>query len=70
LVDYWKNWGEQENAHPRQGWKYSFEKTFGLSIEDFYVEFDAFMKKPRDEILAILKTNEQVSAATFTPASR
>ncbi len=70
LVDYWKNWGEQENAHPRQGWKYSFEKTFGLSIEDFYVEFDAFMKKPRDEILAILKTNEQVSTATFTPASR
>jgi hypothetical protein len=70
MVDYWKNWGEEENSHPREGWRYSFEKTFGQSIEDFYVEFDEFMTKPRDEILSILKTSEQVRMATFTAASR
>jgi len=31
MVDYFKNMGEQENLHPREGWKYSFEKTFNIS---------------------------------------
>jgi len=70
MVDYFKNMGEQENLHPREGWKYSFEKTFNISIEDFYTEFDAFMAKPRAEQVLILKTNEQFRAATFFPAKR
>ena len=70
MVDYFKNWGEQENLHPREGWKYSFQETFNISIEDFYTEFDAFMAKPRAEQVSILKTNEEFIAATFPPAKR
>jgi len=70
MVDYFKNWGEQENLHPREGWKYSFQETFNISIEDFYTEFDAFMAKPRAEQVSILKTNEEFIAATFFPAKR
>ena len=70
MVDYFKNIGEQENLHPREGWKYSFEKTFNISIESFYTEFDAFMAKPRAEQVLILKTNEQFRAAKFFPAKR
>jgi hypothetical protein len=70
MVDYFKNWGEQENLHPREGWKYSFQETFNISIEDFYTEFDAFMAKPRAEQVSILKTNEEFMAATFSPAKR
>jgi hypothetical protein len=70
MVDYFKNWGEQENLHPREGWKYSFQETFSISIEDFYTEFDAFMAKPRAEQVLILKTNEEFIAATFSPAKR
>ena len=69
MVDYFKNWGEQENLHPREGWKYSFQETFNISIEDFYTEFDAFMAKPRAEQVSILKTNEEFIAATFSPAT-
>ena len=70
MVDYFKNWGEQENLHPREGWKYSFQETFKISIEDFYTEFDAFMAKPRAEQVSILKTNDEFIAATFFPAKR
>ena len=69
MVDYFKNWGEQENLHPREGWKYSFQETFNISIEDFYTEFDAFMVKPRAEQVSILKTNEEFIAATFSRQS-
>ena len=67
MVDYFKNWGEQENLYPREGWKYSFQKTFNVSIEDFYVEFDAFMENPRVEQISILKTNDEFIKATFSP---
>ena len=70
LVDYFKNWGEQENLNPREGWKYSFLKTFNISIDDFYREFDAFMAKSRLEQLSILKTNEEFINAIFSPATR
>ena len=32
------------------GWKKAFKQTFGMSIEDFYIEFDQFMKQPRDDL--------------------
>ena len=69
MVDYFKNWGEQENLYPREGWKYSFQKTFNISIEDFYVEFDAFMEKPRVDQVSILKTNDEFIKATFSPGA-
>jgi hypothetical protein len=69
MVDYFKNWGEQENLHPREGWKFAFQKTFNISIDDFYTEFDAFMAKPRAEQVSILKTNEEFIAAIFSPAA-
>ena len=28
------------------GWKQAFKQAFGMSIEDFYIEFDQFMKQP------------------------
>jgi hypothetical protein len=69
MVDYFKNWGEQEILHPREGWKFSFQKTFNIAIDDFYTEFDAFMAKPRAEQVSILKTNEEFIAAIFSPAA-
>jgi len=32
------------------GWKKAFKQTFGISIKDFYIEFDQFMKQPRDDL--------------------
>ncbi len=36
------------------GWENAFVATFGISSEDFYVEFDEFLKLPLSEQLAIL----------------
>ena len=30
------------------GWKQAFKQAFGMSIEDFYIEFDQFMKQPAE----------------------
>ena len=39
---------------PKLGWKSSFEKNIGMSIDEFYTKFDEFMSKSRQEKLAIL----------------
>ena len=36
------------------GWEGAFVATFGISSEDFYVEFDEFLKLPLSEQMAIL----------------
>ena len=36
------------------GWKGAFQKTFGMSSEDFFAEFDLFLEKPLADQLAIL----------------
>ena len=36
------------------GWEGAFQKTFGMSSEDFSAEFDLFLEKPLAEQLAIL----------------
>ena len=36
------------------GWEGAFQETFGMSSEDFYVEFDLFLEKPLVDQLAIL----------------
>ena len=32
------------------GWKKAFKQTFGMSIKDFYIEFDQFLEQPRDDL--------------------
>ena len=39
---------------PKLGWKSSFEKNIGMSVDEFYTKFDEFMSKSRQEKLAIL----------------
>ena len=36
------------------GWEGAFRKTFGMSSEEFYAEFEAFLEKPLADQLAIL----------------
>ena len=36
------------------GWEGAFQKTFGMSSEDFSAEFDLFLEKPLADQLAIL----------------
>ena len=36
------------------GWEGAFQESFGMSSEDFYDEFNAFLEKPLSEQLAIL----------------
>ena len=57
IFDYFANLAELERAHYREGYKYAFKAYYGISIEDFYVEFDDFMLKSRDEQLSILELN-------------
>ena len=39
---------------PKLGWRSSFEKNFGISVDEFYTKFEEFMSKSREEKLAIL----------------
>jgi hypothetical protein len=55
LINYWRNIAELERANPGQGYKVCFEQAFGISLDAFYTQFDAFMLLPRQEQLAILK---------------
>ena len=57
ILDYYKNLAELEREHYGEGYKYSFESSFGISIQEFYLEFDEFMLKSRDEQLTILELN-------------
>ena len=36
------------------GWEGAFQKTFGMSSEDFYAEFNLFLEEPLADQLAIL----------------
>lgn len=40
-------------------------KTFEISLEDFYRDFDAFMRQDRESQLAIIKTSEAWINATW-----
>ena len=57
MINYYKNLAELERDHVGEGYKFAFEKYFGMPLDDFYKEFDDFMLKPRDEQLSILKLN-------------
>ena len=57
IFDYFTNLAELEREHYGEGYKYSFEAYYGISLEDFYMEFDEFMLKSREEQLTILELN-------------
>jgi hypothetical protein len=51
-----------EGFYPRLnalGWEGSFQKTFGMSSSEFYLEFDEFLEKPLADQLAILPDFEK-----------
>ena len=68
IVDYYKNYAEKDLANPGQGWKDSFESVFGMTMQKFYTDFDAFMRGSRESQLAAIKTNEQWRNATLVKA--
>ena len=37
----------------------AFEETFGLSLEDFYSDFDAFMRLDKESQVAIIKSADE-----------
>lgn len=58
VVDYYKIYAERDQQNPGQGWKVAFEELFGMTMDDFYSQFDEFMLKSRDEQLAVLRSSE------------
>ena len=57
LIDYYKDLAENERDYVGEGYKYSFNKNWGISLEDFYKEFDEFMLKSRAEQISFLNLN-------------
>ena len=55
LTDYYKRLAEIERENIGEGWKIAFETTFGISVEQFYIDFDKFMLESREDQIAILK---------------
>ena len=59
MVDFYSILAEKYKLNPIDGWKDSFEDPFGLSLEDFYRDFDAFMRKDKESQIAIIKSAEE-----------
>ena len=57
LIDYYKDLAENERDYVGEGYKYSFTKNWGISLENFYKEFDEFMLKSRAEQISFLNLN-------------
>ena len=57
VENYYIDLAELERENIGEGYVYSFEKSFGISLEEFYLEFDEFMLGTRDEQLTILELN-------------
>lgn len=65
IVDYYSIFAEKYKLNPQSGWKDAFEETFGITLENFYLEFDAFMRKDRDSQIAIIKSAEEWEKASW-----
>jgi len=65
MVDFYSIFAEKYKLNPIDGWKDAFEETFEISLEDFYRDFDAFMRQDRESQLAIIKTSEAWINATW-----
>ena len=57
MIEYYKELAELEREHVGEGYKYAFEKYFGMPLDTFYTEFDNFMLKSKAEQLTILELN-------------
>ena len=65
MYDYYTIFAEKEKLNPGHGWKDAFEESYGITIEEFYLDFDAFMLKDRDSQLEIIKSSEEWENATW-----
>lgn len=64
MVDYYTIFAEKYKLNPTGAWKDAFEETFGIKLDDFYKDFDLFMKKEVDSQIAIIKSsNEWIDAS-------
>lgn len=63
LVDYYQSYAESDAMNPGLGWKDAFESVFETTLDDFYLEFDAFMRLDRVTQIAILKPNDEIRKA-------
>ena len=59
MIDFYSVFAEKYKLNPSDGWKDAFEETFGLSLQDFYRDFDAFMRQDRDSQIDIIKSSEE-----------
>ena len=57
MIEYYKGLAELERENVGEGYRYAFEKYFGMPLDAFYTEFDDFMLKSRAEQLSILELN-------------
>tara|TARA_B100000900_G_scaffold132825_1_gene112451 strand:+ start:320 stop:1528 length:1209 start_codon:yes stop_codon:yes gene_type:complete len=59
MIDFYSVFAEKYRLNPTDGWKDAFEETFGLSLEDFYSDFDAFMRLDKESQVAIIKSADE-----------
>ena len=65
IVEYYTIFAEKYRLNPQSGWKDAFEETFGITLESFYSDFDAFMRQDRDSQIAIIKSSEEWENASW-----
>ena len=65
MVDYYAIFAERYKTSPETGWKDAFEDTFGMSLDRFYRDFDAFMQQDLDSQKAIIKSAYEWAEASW-----
>ena len=65
MITFYQNWSENESLNPGSGWKVTFEELFNMPVEEFYIMFDNFMLKDREEQLSILPSNSELQNLTL-----
>ena len=65
-MTFYQNWSENESRNPGNGWKVTFEELFDMPVEEFYIMFDNFMLKNREEQLSILPSNLELQNLTLS----
>ena len=65
MVDYYAIFAERYKTNPETGWKDAFEDTFGMSLDRFYSDFDAFMRQDLDSQRAIIKSAYEWAGASW-----
>ena len=65
MVDFYTIFAEKYKLNPIDGWKDAFEETFEIRLEDFYRDFDAFMRQDKESQMAIIKSSEEWTNASW-----